>query len=270
VSRRSYGIVQIAALDLRRRPDHRSELGTQLLLGEGVRILERRAGGAWCRVESEADGYRGWVRSWGLAEVDARRAAAWRRRARARIGALYAEAREAPGRGALVTPLLWSARVVALGRRGRHSRVALPDGRDAWVETSALAGRRPPDLVARVRSLLGVPYLWGGRTAVGIDCSGFTQLVLAERGIRVPRDAADQERRTRPVHNVDRAQAGDLVFFGDRPGPAGHVGLMLGGGYYAHARGRVRINSIDPRNPLYDKALGAQIRRAQRPAHNGR
>jgi SH3-like domain-containing protein len=266
VSRSRYGIVQIAALDLRRRPDHRSELGTQLLLGEIVRILERRGEGAWCRVENETDGYRGWVRSWGLAEVDARRAAAWRRRARARIGVLYAEAREAPRRGALVTPLVWGVRVVPLERRGRHRRIALPDGRDAWVETEAIADRRPPDLITRVRSLLGVPYLWGGRTAVGIDCSGFTQLVLAERGISIPRDAADQERRSRVIADRRGGRAGDLVFFGDRPGPAGHVGLMLGGGYYAHARGRVRINSIDPDNPLYDKVLGAQIRRVRRPA----
>jgi cell wall-associated NlpC family hydrolase len=125
-------------------------------------------------------------------------------------------------------------------------------------------------LVARVRDLLGVPYLWGGRTPAGMDCSGFVQLLLEEQGCRLPRDAADQERSSRRLGLRDRLRAGDLVFFGPARAPAAHVGVLLGGGYYAHARGMVRINSLKPDNPLYDNVLSNQFRGLRRPRTGAR
>ena len=263
----THGVVCLAALDVRRRPGHTSEMRTQLLLGEVVRIVRRAVGGAWCLVRSEADGYRGWVRSWGLVEVSAARAAAWRRRATARLTRIWAEARIDPGKGALVSPLVWGGRLIPGGARGRYRQIELPDGRTGWVESRALAlGRsRPPDMASRARDLLGIPYLWGGRTPSGIDCSGLAQLLLGEQGFRIPRDAAQQERAARRLGRSDRPRVGDLAFFGRPSGPAAHVGVLLGGGYYIHARGRVRINSLDPVNPLYDSALMGQFRGLRRP-----
>jgi hypothetical protein len=266
------GVVCLAALDVRRRPGHGSEMRSQLLLGEVVHVRRRAAGGDWCLVENEADGYRGWVRAWGLVEVTARRAGAWRRRASARVSRIWAEARVEPGRGALVSPLVWGNTVIPGRSRGRHREVELPDGRRGWVESRALVvgNRRPPGLAARVRDLLGVPYLWGGRTPVGMDCSGFVQLLLGEQGYRLPRDAADQERSSRRLGSRDRLRAGDLAFFGPAKAPAAHVGVLLGGGYYAHARGRVRINSLDQYNQLYDNVLGSQFRGLRRPRAGAR
>src|SRR5262245_16404541 len=193
--RATHGVVQLASLDVRRRPGHQYEMGSQLLLGEIVRVVRRQGGGRWCLVENLADGYRGWVRSWGLIEVPARRANAWLRRARGQIVRPWGEVREAPGRGALVSPIFWGARVIPGPRRGRFAMVELPDGRRGWTESRlvAVGGHAPPSLASRVRELLGVPYLWGGRTPAGLDCSGFVQLLLAERGFRVPRDAGIQE-----------------------------------------------------------------------------
>jgi len=263
----AWGVVALASLDLRRRPDHRSELRSQLLMGEVVRRLAVDRRGAWWEVENLADGYRGWVRAWGVVEASSARAARWRRKATAQVAHAYAEAREAPGRGALVTPLVWRDRLIPGPKRGRHRRVELPDGRIGWVESAVLEiGRpRPRPLLDRVRSLLGVPYLWGGRTPLGLDCSGFTQQVLAEQGIPLPRDADQQYRVSRPIGRDAIPREGDLVFFGRSGRPLEHVGIVLGGGYFAHARGRVRIGSLDSSNPLYENELARQLRGFRRP-----
>jgi SH3-like domain-containing protein len=256
MSRATYGVISAAVLDVRRRPGHRHELGSQLLLGEVVRVLRTHRDGTWVQVEGLSDGYRGWVRAWGLLRVARARARSWEAKAAARLVVASAEVRARPGGGALVSPLFLNSRVIAARRCGRWRRVELPDGRRGWISASALAGAgERVDLTERVMGLLGVPYHWGGRTPAGFDCSGFTQQVLAEQGIRLPRDAAHQMRSCRRLGAGETPVAGDLIFFG-RPGrPVGHVGLGLGGGYFAHCRGIVRISSVGRHNALWDSEL---------------
>lgn len=267
MSRAAYGVVAPAVLDVRRRPGHAHELTSQLLLGELVRVLDARGGGAWLRVEGLTDGYRGWVRDGGLVAVPASRARSWAARASARIAVPMAEARALPGRGALVSPLYLNSRVIGGPRRGSWRRVELPDGRRGWLPARALASRgERPDLLRRVLGLLGTPYHWGGRTPAGFDCSGFTQQVLAEQGIALPRDAAHQARVCRRLRRGEVPGLGDLVFFGGPGRPVEHVGLGLGGGYFAHCRGMLRISSTDRSNALWDNALDGELRGWRRPA----
>lgn len=261
-----FGIVSIAALDLRRVPDHRSEMRSQLLLGERVRILARTPRGRWARVENASDLYRGWVRTWGLLELPEAEAQAWERRARWRIAVPTTEVRTRPGVGAVLTPVFWNARVAVAERSGAHRRIELPDGRLGWVGAAALRpARRPAGSLASLLSRFeGVPYLWGGRTPLGFDCSGFVQQVLCARNIPLPRDADEQFRFCEPV-TARRTQPGDLVFFG-RPGMrVGHVGILRRGGLFVHARGTVQVTSLDPHNALYDQALVATLRGFGRP-----
>jgi gamma-D-glutamyl-L-lysine dipeptidyl-peptidase len=268
VSRRAdrRAVVSIAALDVRRRPDHRAELGSQLLAGEVVRVLGGSRDRRWREVENLADGYRGWVRDWGLLEGPATRIARWSRAAAARVAALFVEVRVRPGAGALLSPLFWNARVILGGARGPHARIELPDGRRGWMPRRALAEavtRR--SLADRAGGLLGIPYLWGGRTPLGFDCSGLTQQLLVERGVPLPRDAREQFEASKELRDGEQPRPGDLVFFGARGRPVGHVGIGLGGTLYAHCRGVVRLSSMDPRNPLYDKELAPQFRGWRRP-----
>lgn len=235
-------------------------------MGEIVRRLSVSRDGLWWRVENAADGYRGWVRTWGLVPASAARVSRWKRRATARVARPWVEARSAPRGGALVSPLFLNSRLIPAGARAGHLRLELPDGRRAWVPAAAIAGDRAvPSLLGRIRDLLGVPYLWGGRTPLGFDCSGFTQQVLAERGFALPRDAWQQFRVTRALAQGAKARPGDLIFFAARGARPSHVGITLGGGYYAHARGRVLIGSDDKSNPLCDKQLLGQIRGFRRP-----
>ena len=264
----SFGIVTIAALDLRAAPDHRSELESQILMGETVRCLRAGRGGDWWEVESRVDGDRGWLRTWGIRPVSASGLRSWELGANGRVRALTVEGRQGPGSGRVVTPLYWMSRVKIGERKGTWRRVGLPDGGRAWVPARSIDMPGPVHrtrLTERIASLAGAPYLWGGRTPSGIDCSGFTQLVLAEQGWRLPRDAEEQWRACRRVSLRDQARIGDLMFFARRGEGVSHVGIWLGSGRYAHARGVVQVASLDAGKPLYDKGLKAQFRGFGRP-----
>ncbi len=264
----THAVVQLAALDLRPRPEHRAELGSQLLLGEVVHVLASDREGQWFRVRNLSDGYEGWVRGWGLARCSRARAARWQAAAQFLVLAPLALARVEPGTGAALTPLFFGGRLIAGRKRGGQRAIELPDGRRGWVDAEALRplASKPPEPLARIRSLLGVPYLWGGRTPAGYDCSAFVQQVAAEQGAALPRDAHDQWRACRAVPKGQSPRLGDLAFFSSRPrGRMGHVGFCLGGGWFAHARGSVRIDTVEAGKLLYAIDLAAQFRGWWRP-----
>jgi len=191
----------------------------------------------------------------------------WSALARGRISATLVRATVDPGGAAALAPLHWNCRVIAGPGRGRWRRIELPSGARGWVPRAAVAVGRAgrPALVERVRGLLGTPYLWGGRTAAGIDCSGLTQQLLAEQGLAVPRDAVHQFRAAKRLPAGERPRPGDLVFFKNRAGRVAHVGLSLGGGYFVQSRGIVRVSSMDENNPLYDKELHGTFAGVRRP-----
>jgi len=260
----THAVVALPLLDVRPRPAHAAELVSQLLMGETVELLSRRGAEGWVRVRNDADGYAGWARDWGLVMASSARVERWRRRAMGRIRVPMAQVLAERGRGAAVSPVFFGNRLIAGPVRSGWSPVELPDGRRGFLPGSAVAGKRGPGLEARVTSLLGSPYLWGGRSPAGYDCSAFVQQVLLEQGVQLPRDAREQCRKSRRL--AERERPGDLAFF-RRPGePASHVGIALGGGYFAHCRGRVAVASVLPGNPLFDKDLAPQFMGWYRPA----
>ena len=257
--RLSHAVVSLPVLDVRAEARHAAELGSQLLLGETVVLLSRAPGTGWVRVRNEADGYVGWTRAWGLVPASAARARRWRQRARGRIAVPAAVVRTGRGRGMSVSPVYFGGRLIARRAVGGWAAVELPDGRRGYLEASALAAGRRPTLEKRIGSLLGVQYLWGGRSPAGYDCSGFVQQVLLEQGVSLPRDARQQHRASQRRALAGQGQRGELAFF-RRPGEApSHVGIGLGGGYFAHCRGRVVIASMEVGNPLCDKDLLPQF-----------
>jgi cell wall-associated NlpC family hydrolase len=100
-------------------------------------------------------------------------------------------------------------------------------------------------VVNSARPLLNTPYLWGGRTMFGIDCSGFMQLAFRMNGMQLPRDAWQQAELGEALSFVEESQPGDLAFFDNEEGRIIHVGLIIEGGQIIHASGRVRIDKLD-------------------------
>lgn len=245
--------------DIRRAPSHPSELVTQAICGDILQPL--KAEGDWYLVRMD-DGYLGWIRSWHVIATDAARAAAFDRRAAHRVGVPHAEVLSAPDPGALpVTDLVVGTPLAAApgGRRGWLS-VTLPDGRAGFIR-GAQVEKRPgrsrsasrERLVATGLRFLGIPYLWGGTTPKGFDCSGLIQRIYRQNGVVLPRDSDQQARfgREIPGRGAGELAPGNLLFFGRTPGRVTHVAMVLPEGRFLHAYGQVRVNAIDPSDPLY-------------------
>lgn len=230
-----YGVVSVPAAPVRRKPRHQSEMVSQLLFGETVRII-RSKGSLWVKVRSLHDDYEGWMTNTLL------------------IGVTGAEAKFKPRH---VTNVL--AGTVYLDSKRMHVPVgsSLPAfengmgllGRHEYRYNDAFVDRidvKPgPERILQLTSeWLNAPYMWGGRTLMGVDCSGFAQVNFKMMGIDLPRDAWQQAQAGTTVKKFKDAVCGDLAFFDDKDEIV-HVGILLGNEKIIHASGKVRIDTID-------------------------
>lgn len=262
------GLVCVSVANGREQPHNAAELGTQVLMGHPVRVWKRV--GIWYLVQT-ADDYVCWMEEGSFTGCTPEALDAWRAGTLLIVTAVEECVREQPRADA------WPVSDVVLGcllklgeQRGDWYAVALPDGRSGFLPKTAAedfatwkASRRPtPENIERTaRSLLGRPYLWGGNSPRGMDCSGFTKLVFFLNGIELPRNASHQAREGEAVPldaDLSRLRKGDLLFFGRRahgqqPERITHAGIYLGNKLFIHSSERVRINSLDPGSPLRDE-----------------
>lgn len=249
-------VVTTSTADLRREPSHETERVSEFILGDRLECLLKS--GRWWLVRGR-DGYLGWIRSWSVAEMTRPEAdrleSSWTHRIVEPMAVLRTQ-----GRGGL--PLTFGTPVEHLRSSGSTHTVRLPSGERGEVPRNSLEAigsvrpsrRRAIDLG---KSLLGIPYLWGGTSSKGFDCSGYVQRVFGYLGIVLPRDA-DQQYRS--CEEIREPRPADLCFFGKRY-RATHVGICLGRGRFLHAYGRVQINSVrlgsrDILEPLRPLLLG--------------
>ncbi|MFQ5529761.1 MAG: NlpC/P60 family protein [Gemmatimonadota bacterium] len=253
----SFAIVRVSWTPLRREPGHASEMVSQVLLGEVVEILESARSGDsspdWAAARAP-DGYEGFVTRGSLRECDAAAAREWS--GQADLTSLGTGL--SPLKGGVATPRYapWGARLVS----GEAGVIELPDGTRAdpsdatrLVADAERPDRYPYDPAALVRTAamwLGTPYVWGGRTEHGVDCSGYVQAVFGLHGHALARDSRDQcaaGPRVVSAAGETESPAGDLWFFGWDGGPVSHVGICLGGRRMIHAsetRGCVAIDEL--------------------------
>lgn len=223
----NYAICTVPVAPVRSMASHRSEMVSQLLFGEGCSIIETRD--EWLNISCVHDGYEGWCQASQFTMID----------------------KSIAGRPRLMADA-WSTSI-----RLKEQDMQVPMGslfvspedlKGVMVTPSSFIPASSPDaeaLIERARKLLNTAYLWGGRSAYGIDCSGFCQLVFGFFGLGLPRDASQQVNHGELVGFLQEARAGDLAFFDNAEGRIVHVGILLDHHYIIHAAGKVRIDKID-------------------------
>ncbi len=277
---RTSGLVRVSVANVRGRPSHSAELVTQTLMGWPVRVLKEQNG--WFLVHTEPDGYLGWIETLQLERVTPAAAGAWADAARVVSTVPAGMLRAAPASDAEpVTDLVIGAVMKVGGTANGWTEAALPDGRRGFAPAGevrdyaawAAARSKDPDAVDRTaRLFLGVPYLWGGTSAKGFDCSGFAKIVMHLHGVELPRDTDQQAAMGQAVpidKGLSELRKGDLLFFGPGPEPEDpvritHVGIYEGNLEFIHASGLVRRSSFDPASPIYSESLRKRLRRARR------
>ncbi len=274
-----YGIVDVSVGNIYHAPTYQSELVSQLLLGHTVKILKKHHG--WLFVQSP-DRYLGWAQPATILRVDSSQLAAYKSRQKLIVTSIYSTLYSAPGeKGATISDAVMADLLMPLGKVRASFKVQLPDGRTGYIAAKDveyrdkyLAEHKPSaeGIEQIALKMVGFPYLWGGTSTKGVDCSGFTKTVFRMNGIRLPRDASQQVhvgQNIAPGPNFENLKKGDLLFFGKKaekgkPEKIVHVAIYLGRGYFIQSADRVQINGLLNSDTAFDKYELGRFVRAKR------
>lgn len=236
-----YGINKLAVVPCRIEPSSKSEMTTQLLFGETYQIIEEQ--GEWLKIKIDSDGYECWINRLQHHSISEN---------------TYKEIQQhAIHISAEVLQIVQSGKyhyVVPMGSRfpfyDNHqfkieSQIYEVHGRVNSYTMPFTSSYNGQACVEFATMLLNVPYMWGGKTLMGIDCSGLTQICCALAGYFLPRDAREQAQHGIPLAFLDEVQPGDLAFFHNEEGQIVHTGILINSQYIIHASGKVRIDKID-------------------------
>jgi len=268
------GLVRVAVANLGDEPgqDQGDHVVTQARLADPVEVLRQESG--WYLVRMTDDGYLGWLNGENLIRLDQATLAAYSEREQALVTAKFATI-HTEGTGVIVTAVMGTILPVALdgtdgspGASGGELGVLLPNGEAGLIKVSEVrrlpsaravfAQARPAEaIIALAEEYRGLPYLWGGTTSQGFDCSGFVQFVFGMNGYQLPRDADMQFKVGAPVADRSQLRPGDLVFWTTYKAGPSHIGIYIGGARYIHSGGTngVTINSFDPQALDYSEKL---------------
>jgi gamma-D-glutamyl-L-lysine dipeptidyl-peptidase len=273
-----FALVNLSAANLREAPNHSSELVTQALAGTPVRILRKL--NEWYRVQTP-DNYISWVDAGGIHPVTTAELEQWQQAQRIIYTGNFTIVYNTENMTGPVADITMGNILELIDNQGMLLKVRLPDGRtgftgnENWESFADFMGSgtlTARSLVNLAHLLTGRPYLWGGTSAVAMDCSGYTKMVYFMHGLILARDASLQVMHgnmVEPGYSYEQLQPGDLLFFGrkqnkEQPERITHVAISIGRADYIHAAGMVTINSFDPGSENYSEFRKNTFIRAQR------
>ena len=242
------GICALSAVPVRAEPNDRAELVTQLLFGECYQILVTQE--SWLQVQLAADDYVGWIDAKQHTHVSAEYYTAWCAQDHPRVLDVVQAVSDATTK----LPLTLGCRLPFFdGMTLRLGECQYFFNGSATNPAVASDVARQALLLRKMALLhLKAPYVWGGKSIFGLDCSGLCQQLYGLVGIQLPRDAHQQIDHGRPVHFVAQAKPGDLAFFDNAEGRIVHVGMVMEEGQILHAHGEVRLDPLD-HNGIYNR-----------------
>jgi len=261
-----FGIINNSVANIRTKPKHSAELATQALLGTVVDVLKHD--GEWYLIQTP-DKYLAWIDHGGLVLIEDKRK--WAEEEKiiytSSSGFVY---KDSSTEGAVISDIVMGCQLVIVAEMEDYYQVRYPDGRLGFVrieETdrySVWFGKLDAsgELIESIAKMMtGSPYLWGGTSAKGVDCSGFIKMAYLMNGLVIPRDASLQINAGKVVDSLlqfEGLEKGDLVFFGKAATDSTkqrttHVGIWLGDSEFIHASKYVRVSSINPAKNNFDE-----------------
>jgi hypothetical protein len=286
-----WGVVNVSVCNIRSEPSHGAEMVSQAIMGTPVRILKVKGG--WLFIQTP-DLYLGWVDEEGVEPYTTDDHNKWKKTDRliylGGVSTIYGsyDKKEA------ISDIVAGSILVKSGNSASGFSVILPDGRMGFIEDASCedfiewAGNTSPEaenLIKRAYSLMGTPYLWGGTSVKGTDCSGFVKTFYFLNGTILARDVSLMIRHGYEIKSFtdpDSLKPGDLLFFGSvRNGKARatHVGMYVGDTEFIHSSGMVRVNSLDSARTNYSsyrrktfigarRIIGSEPQKGIQPVYN--
>lgn len=229
-----FGICNLANIPLRIEPSDRSEIVSQVLFGEHFSILEKDL--KWSKIRLAFDDYEGWVDNKQFQFITEEQFEQLSKDSIV-LNSDLIEYIAAPTN--LLTPIPLGASLSFLNYEAINTE-------NFSFEGLKISGIKPKSNIINTAFMyLNAPYLWGGKTPFGIDCSGFTQMVYKLNGYKLFRDASQQASQGEALSFIEESEPGDLAFFDNEEGNIIHVGIIMGDNYIIHASGKVRIDRLD-------------------------
>lgn len=265
---KTYAIANVSVANLRSNARNAAELSTQALLGMPLKVWDKDRN--WYQVQTP-DQYIAWTDAGAIQLMTKADFEQWQSAEKIIFTRPFGFVYSQPDRRSqTVSDIVAGNTLVLVNEQRQYFQVRYPDGRTGYVPKREAqrfdrwqAAAKPTEeaLVSTAKRFMGIPYLWGGTSVKGMDCSGFTKTVYMLNGQLLPRDASQQvnvgEEIGTPGKNFAQLKPGDLLFFGepataDKSERVVHVGMWIGNNEFIHASGHIRITSVDPAAPNFD------------------
>ena len=230
----NFGISILSVVPIREQASDQSEMTTQLIFGEHYKILESQK--EWSKIQIAHDKYVGWISNNQIYRIDQEEY----EKLEKEIPTLTTDILDII-EGETHQPIVIGS--VLPTYKSDHALINNKMFKFLGKKTQGFSQKK--HLINNAMIFLNAPYLWGGRTPFGIDCSGFTQIIYRLQGINIPRDAYKQAEIGTTLSFINESEEGDLAFFDNAEGKIIHVGIIMKKNYIIHASGKVRIDKID-------------------------